>query len=341
MLQKQGENLSIICEMVKTSFNGQSINDIREKTDWNRTDKRFITYYNYSAFPTNPISTDFQNNGIPWGNIAPIGTRPNCNLRLSVTTPGQYYLIKFSDNSVRLSNNDVEYTSTPQGTVIGLPEENLKFLIGELQGAGGGGSGGGTIFSGTGGAGGGYILGLINLEHDAGANWKQNSIPLQVGTGGAGVRDRNQAGNGEDTGFYVNSSLALCASGGNGADGGDPGSHRGVAISGVDSIFYSFYYLNGNDGRSGGGSNSISQANSPAVGPSSENVILSYPETNASGGYGGSGGCCRLSGGGDAYSSAGHNGGDAKGPGGGGGGGSGAPASYGGNGGNGLINFYY
>lgn len=341
MLQKQGENLSVICEMVKTSFNGQSINDIREKTDWNRTDKRFITYYNYSAFPTTPISTDFQNNGTPWGNIAPIGTRPNCNLRLSQTVPGQYYLIKFSDSSVRLTTVDVDYTSTPQGEIIGLPEENLKFLILELQGAGGGGSGGGSLFAGTGGAGGGYLLGIANLEHAAGGNWKQNSIPLQVGRGGSGVKDRNQAGNGEDTGFYIDTSLALCASGGNGADGGDPGSHREVITAGVDSIFALFYSLNGNDGRSGERSNSLPQATSAALGPVDENSVLNYPSVSASGGYGGSGGCSRLAGGGDANRTPGANGGNGKGAGAGGGGGSATPVSYGGNGGDGLINFYY
>ena len=336
MLKKNNINLKDFCEFSRDS------NDVRIKIDWNRsTNKRFIQHYAYPVFSRAAISTDFLNNNTNFSNIAPIGTRPNLNLRLSVTTPGQYYLIKFSDKSVRLTQNNVDYTATPEGTIIGTTEEDLKIIILELQGGGGGGCGGGTILAGTGGAGGGYILGLLNLEHEAGANWKKNSIPLQVGAGGAGVRDRNQAGNGQDTGFYVNSSLALCASGGNGADGSDPGSHRSIAIAGVDAIFYAFYSLNGNDGRGGGGSNSLGAATSPATGPTSENVYISWPAVSANNGYGGSGGCSRLGGGGDAYSSAGHNGGDGKGPGAGGGGGSGAPTSTGGNGINGLINIYY
>lgn len=334
MLLKNNINLNLLVEPARN-------NDSRTKTDWIAGKNRFISNYSYPAFPVTPFITDFLKNDSDTNNFAPIGTRPNCNLRLSLTTPGQYYIIKFSDKSVRVTQNNIAYTSTPEGTIVGTAEEDLKFLILELQGGGGGGAGGGSIFSGTGGAGGGYILGLLKLEHPAGANWKQNSIPLQVGAGGAGVRDRKQAGHGQDTGFYINSSLALCASGGDGADGGNPGSCREVAIAGVDSIFYAFYSLDGNNGRDGGISNSLDAATSPATGPDSENVYISWPAVSASGGYGGSGGCSRLGGGGDANRSTGHNGGDGKGPGAGGGGGTGAPISTGGNGINGLINIYY
>ena len=334
MLLKNNINLNLLVESARS-------NDSRAKTDWIAGKNRFISNYSYPAFPVTPFITNFLKNGSDTNNFAPIGTRPNCNLRTSITVAGQYYIIKFSDKSVRITTSNLNYTDTPTGTIIGTAEEDLKFLILELQGGGGGGSGGGTILAGTGGAGGGYILGLLKLEHSAGANWKQNSIPLQVGAGGAGVRNRNQAGNGQDTGFYINASLALCASGGNGADGGDPGSHRGIAIAGVDAIFYAFYSLNGNDGRGGGGSNSIDAGTSPALGPTSENVYINWPAVSANNGYGGSGGCSRLGGGGDAYSSAGHDGGNGKGPGAGGGGGSGAPTSTGGNGITGLINIYY
>ena len=336
MLLKNNINLNLLVESARS-------NDSRAKTDWIAGKNRFISNYSYPAFPVTPFITDFLKNGSDTNNFAPIGTRPNCNLRLSLTTPGQYYIIKFSDKSVRVTQNNIAYTSTPEGTIIGTAKEDLKFLILELQGAGGGGCGGGSIFSGTGGASGGYLLGLLNLEHEAGANWGKNSLPLRVGTGGSGVRDRNQAGNGEDTGFWISNSLALCAAGGNGADAGDPGSPRTAVIAGVDSIFYTFRIIQGRDGHAGNGHDNSGPYTFSGLGPSEENTSITYPSFSSGSGtvYGGDGGNSVMAAGGYCPSGRGKNGTDGTGPGAGGGGGSGAPISTGGNGANGLINIYY
>lgn len=340
MIAKNSINLNKIAELLRSS------GDIRSAVQWSKTSERYVSSYNgYDQFfPSSKIDADyFASNTKILKDVAEIGTRPNCNLRLEVTIPGQYYLIKFSDGSVRLTTDSVSYDSSPTGTIIAEADENIKFLICELLGGGGGGAGGGSIFSGCGGASGGYILGLIKLEHEAGANWAKNSLPLRVGSGGSGIRDRNQAGNGEDTGFWISNNLALCAAGGNGANGGDEGSARVSLIAGVDDIFHSFYIIQGRSGHNGGGHDNSGPYEFTGLGPAEENTKLTYPSFSSGSGtvYGGDGGNSVMAAGGSCPSGTGKNGNNGTGFGAGGAGGSGAPTSTGGNGINGVIRFYY
>lgn len=302
-------------------------------------------YKNKNAVFGDNVETisEFQTNGQPL-RTASKGTRPNVKMRLEKTEAAQYYLIKFSDNSVRLSTQDVEYTSSPQGDIIGTPEENLRFLIVELQGAGGGACGGNALLAGDAGASGAYVLGLINLEHEAGANWKKNSVPLQVGKGGAGVQGRNKAGNGTDTGFYVSQSLALCASGGSGGDANSPGSSRSIAIAGVESFFTVFDTTEGYGASGGNNTTSIPEFTSSRLAPEGEPNTISYPSYATPGaGFGGAGGCTHFGAGGRSYNSVNQNGEDGQGAGAGGGGGTAriGGTTHGGNGRDGLIRFYY
>ena len=333
MLASKYINIDTIAEVPKE-------NELRNTVSLLIKNKKYISPYSY-GFTNNEIITDFFTNGNRT-NIAAKGTRPNVNLKLSKTVPGQYYLIKFSDGSVRLSVNDVDYTSTPQGDIIGTAEENLKYLILELQGGGGGGSGGNAFLAGAGGASGGYIICIINVEHNSSDYWKQNSFPLKIGNGGA-IRSGRGAGNpGEDTGLYINASLGLCAAGGNAANAGTAGSARTTFVSGLDDIVKSFVIENGQNGTDGG-SNSIPAFSSPALAPDGNNIISRQGYGPTSSGASGSGGCSHFGAGGGGFSSVGTSGKNGEGPGAGGGGGDrkNASSTKSGAGISGLINFYY
>lgn len=335
MLAKNGINLEILCEV------GKGDTDPRTKVDWTAGKNRFISAYAGYGFGNDTLITDFNKNSVQTS-FAIKGTRPNVNLRLSKTTPGQYYLIKFSDNSVRLSMSDVDYTSTPQGDIIGTAEEDLKFIILEMQGGGGGGVGGSALFAGVGGGAGGYIIAIINLEHEAGNGYKKNSLPLQIGSGGAGSSNRNKASDGTYTGFYYNDSTALIAGQGYGGAGGDGGGSRASISSGL-SFIKSYYIETGGSGKGGYSETEKAAYTSPALAPENENAYISTPYYSTSSGASGPGACSHFGRGGNGISDVGSNGENGQGPGAGGGGGDrkNAGSTTGGNGISGLINFYY
>lgn len=335
MLAKDGINLETLCEVSKGDT------DLRIKTDWIVGKSRFISAYTGYGFGNEVLVTDFNKNSVQTS-FAVKGTRPNVNLKLSKTIPGQYYLIKFSDGSVRLSVQDVEYTSTPQGDIIGTAEEDLRYVILELQGGGGGGVGGGAFFAGSGGGAGGYIIAIINLEHEAGEGYSKNSLPLQIGSGGAGSSNTKKAGDGTYTGFYYNDSIALIAGQGYGGDGTGGGGSRASISSGL-SFIKTYYVETGGRGKGGYFTTEKSAYTSPALAPENENAYISTPYYHTSSGASGPGACSHFGRGGNGISDVGSNGENGQGPGAGGGGGDrkNAGSTTGGNGISGLINFYY
>ena len=332
MLYKKNVSLDSLCEKPIE-------NDVRNTTSW--SNNTYISAYTSYALGDATLVTNFlkQSNKT---SFAIKGTRPNVNLRLSKTTPGQYYLIKFSDNSVRLSTSDVDYTSTPQGDIIGTVEENLKYLILELQGGGGGGVGGSAFLAGAGGGAGGYIIVVINLEHEAGEGYSKNSLPLQIGSGGTGSSNRNKAADGTYTGFYYNDSIALIAGQGYGGDGGDGGGSRTSISSGL-SFIKTYYVETGGSGKGGYSETEKAAYTSPALAPENENAYISTPYYSTSSGASGPGACSHFGRGGNGISNVGSNGENGQGPGAGGGGGDrkNAGSTTGGSCINGLINFYY
>lgn len=333
MLASKYINLDTIAEVPKE-------NELRNTVSLLVKNKKYISPYSY-GFTNNEIITDFFTNSNRT-NIAAKGTRPNVNLKLSKTVPGQYYLIKFSDGSVRLSINDVDYTSTPQGDIIGTAEENLQYLILELQGGGGGGVGGSAALAGAGGGAGGYIIAIINLVHDGNNNYRTNSIPLKIGKGGNGSSNRNKAEDGEYTGFYISDSLACIAGQGYGGNGGDGGGSRTSISSGL-SFIKTYYIETGGNGKGGYEATEKVAYTSPALAPENESAYISTPYYHTSTGASGTGACSHFGRGGNGVTGTGAQGEAAQGSGAGGGGGALKvfSSTTGGKGGDGLINFYY
>ena len=308
-----------------------------------------VTYYDgYNTFfPTEPIKTNLFLNGQEIL-IAPKGTRPICKVntqRISKEVAGQYYLIKFSDGSVRLTTNDVEYTAAPEGELVCEAWEDVKYIIFELQGAGAGGSGGSAVLAGVGGGAGSYILGLLKIEHEAhpAGYWKQNSLPIKIAAGTVGSSNRGKAADADYSGFYGSDDVCLKANGGIGADGGDAGGSPVPTINGMEDIFHAFTASSSGSGSIGTASASIGAYTSPILALEEGWNLLSYPEYSTYADVSGGGGCTHFGEGGSGKAFTGTNGEDGKAPGTGGAGGTSKAfgSTTGGAGRDGLLRLYY
>lgn len=281
------------------------------------------------------------------------GTRPQLHLAYqwegTEVTESYKYLIKFSDKTVWLCDEDIDYYRNPPSSEsvnnikIFDKAQDVKEIILEMQGGGGGGAGGSAMLAGAGGAGGSYLLVKFNLVHDASPDgfWKRNSIRLHSGGGGKGSWNREGAQRGGDTGIYYNNSVGLLAVGGYGSSGGGQGSHRNNLVSGIpfSSVIAN---LVGNDATNASGNTYETIITKEFSYPGELNT-LTYPSHSAGAGYGGSGGCSVLGTGGRAASFGGYNGDNGTGYGAGGGGGSAKSFSNtkGGDGTLGVLRIYY
>lgn len=238
--------------------------------------------YSYSAFATYPYKINGINQSIPLK-----GTRPNFNKRYeignsSTTEDIMKYLIKYSDGSVWVSDGTglgPEYNQLPSGTKIAEASEDLKVVFLELQGGGGGGCGSNLASKGAGGGGGGYLVVAIQLEHLAGTYWNQNSFPMIIGRGGAGVNGVNPAGSGVDTGLPFNGQGVSCtAYGGDGGYNRDtPGASRGQECIGVP-FATQLFAKSGITGSTDASSTPMTATDIGQWAPTGEANTLQYPE---------------------------------------------------------------
>lgn len=202
------------------------------------------------VYDDRPELTYFKNNGNR-AEFAGKGMSPRNTLRYSITSnpsTGLWYIIKIKDGSIWLTSKvyaqpwTIERLSTTaeQFEIIPAEEDACKLYI-EMCGAGGGGSGGGGALCGAGGGGGAsacFAITMIGTElrNDDTQYVRKgvNRYVCYVGTGGQGVQDRNQAGDGGPSGFSglagnymaLNSDISIICHGGKGAnasDGGAPG----------------------------------------------------------------------------------------------------------------------
>ena len=231
---------------------------------------KYIMAINGKDRPSRPELEHFKNNNSP-AYFAAKGMCPRNRLRYSITSnpsTGLWYIIKIKDGSIWLTNKvyaqpwKLERLSTTaeQFEIIPAEEDACKLYI-EMCGAGGGGSGGGGALCGAGGGGGAAATFTINMigTRLTGSDTQYirkgvNRYVCYVGTGGEGVQDRNQAGDGGPSGFSglpdnydaPNYNISVICNGGKGANASNGGAPGTAELDGGN------YYPIPTDGCKGG-----------------------------------------------------------------------------------------
>ena len=314
----------------------------------------------------------FQNNNLQ-AEFSAKGMSPRNTLRYSITSnpsTGLWYIIKIKDGSIWLTNKvysqpwKLERLSTTDEQFEIIPAEvDACELHIEMCGAGGGGSGGGVALCGAGGGGGAAasfnitMIGTQLYGDDIQYIRKGvNRYICYVGTGGQGVQDREQAGDGGPSGFgsldgnytALNSVISIVCHGGKGANASNGGAPGTVEVS------HGNYYSFPTDGCKGGDEGGYSTATFNEIIIKTENAGIGDANTNAqqkivhgpysvASTYTGAGGNSAFGPGAEPSTYTDINGKNGTYPGTGGSGGSAKAfsSSRGGNGANGVINIYY
>lgn len=190
--------------------------------------------YKLASYPGNYVYSRDSTGGRYCQNGSPLqisarGCRPLPNtLRWSSSTPGTYWINRFSDGEVWVSGSH----NSRSGTQISLSDNRRQYFYIQLIGAGGGGGGSNATESGGGGGAGG--VGNLCFKLDANAAYQ-----FTIGSGGGGGGGNSDGGTGGNTRLIAaantNFSTLLIEwggkggapgkSGGNGSGGGTGGSY--------------------------------------------------------------------------------------------------------------------
>lgn len=348
-----GVNVTALAETLPTT-------DAREATGFTTSNYKYSGYTHQDWFGTKMamnydgyiysgecgIGGKYLKGGSAWFSVSKKGCRPMPVARWISSSPGMWFINKFSDGEVWVST--AAYTKS--GTRISTSSENINYIYVAICGSGGGGGGSSGTVSGGGGGGGcfsyscrmlstGFFLRVV--IHDGGAGGSGNSN----GTSGTNTQVEGYRSVDYGTsGVYSFSAYGGSAgqSGGNGGGGGSGGTMNPYTPSNGGGYTYR---ITENDGASGGSKNN-------GGGSTSSSTTSAYNPENKTYRYGGGSGGGGNYGGGGAGSWVGYSGGkggaayEAGGSGGAGaGGGGGAFVLFssrdGGKGGSGYVEIMY
>lgn len=293
----------------------------------------------------------FKKNGVPIDFCAK-GCRPAFNLRslfqLDVHVSDDPYnrsiaFVKNGDKFRYMGADQVEYR---------------RFILFELIGGGGGGSGGNAIVSGVGGGAGAYALVLVDYDKliETFPSATYLGLNIYAGYGGAGSASRGDAGWGVDSRLSVNVNnefvFTLTAKGGQGASAGEEGQGGTVETEGTQPAGITILYsANGQSGTVGTGTQTstcpqiVHKVGFDTEGEKYRLTRGGYSMTTAGSGAGCGGSSQFGAGGQDGRTNNGYDGKDAGssayGAGGGGGRAKAFDSTTGGDGGDGMVFFYY
>lgn len=165
------------------------------------------------AYGENPILGRYKANG---SNIsaAPYGCRPIGILLNQITTPGTYYISRKDGKTYFSTSEAIGSGSLLSGAY------NPKYIVVELQGAGGGGGGASSGAGGQGGCGGAYVACGVYIDENA---------PIQIVVGSGGARGESDKTGNDGVGTSLTATIngarfTVTATGG----------HRGIRATGDD-----------------------------------------------------------------------------------------------------------
>lgn len=330
--------------------------------------------YAAHKFGTAVTFPQFKINGQPVQFAAP-GTRPTFTLRKTLTlsdlTESAYWLLNTGTDPIRLE----EFVNgNPTGDTIEIGPRpavsGLAWVVVEIIGGGGGGVGGGTALNGVGGGAGAY--GLFATSYCSiswqGADYKGDNVQVTLDSSGETYLRGNGAGSsnrgeahagavviiGDEIGSSTYDNDGIYITGGEGGDGGTPGSGGRVIFNYNDNHtspmergwLVVLYTSNGSNGYEGLSGTHTFEDITLSCGLDGETVCeKTYGPYSVESNEAGAGGNSFFGAGGEPGNAYGE---DGKSPaatayGAGGGGGRMKPfgSTTGGNGGGAVINFYY
>lgn len=219
-------------------------------------DSRKRAFFNHEYIKANPLIPNsawttpaFQINGTP-AQFARKGCRPTFSFVAKDTRFNPPYTVRKALVSGRNQWEVYDGGNNRRAFLKGDGfNDSPQWLVMEMIGGGGGGAGGSAALNGVGGGAGAFALFFLDGR-------EQSRFFVEVGAGGTGSSNRDQAGSGGVTSLYVGESadaanFIISCGGGGGGDGGDPGDGGTVTLGPRSDLIVMIHNSTGSNGYAG------------------------------------------------------------------------------------------